>query len=103
MVNRKQKGNRMEREVKKIHEDRGWSVHKVRNLPYKHGDMFGCADLVCMCRQKVKFIAVTSKANKSRAVKALKSFKNHPASLVKEAWLYTYTDKRNTIWEVVDV
>jgi len=99
-MNRKAKGNRKELEVKKLHEKQGYSVHKVRNLPYRHGDMFGCADLICINKQRIKFIAVTTKGHKSRAIRKLLSFKNHPNFLIKEAWLYSKNPKA---WEIVNI
>ncbi len=102
-INTKAKGNKKELEVKKIHEAKGYTVEKVKKTKYDHSDFFHCADLICSSKRHIKLIAVTDKGHKSRAVKALRGFKTHPKSLVKEAWLYPYSDRRNIIWEVVNV
>lgn len=100
-MNRKSKGNKKENEVKAIHEARGYTVERVRNVPFHHGDLLGCADLICSNKKHMKLIAVTSRANRARARKALKSFTNHPPWVVKEVWYYSKGNKN--AWGIEDV
>ena len=87
-MNAKAKGNRMEIKAKKVIEMEGFTVERVRNVPFHHGDLFGCADLIGMKKDYIVFIAVTSRSNKSRAKKALANFVDHPPSVVKQVLTY---------------
>ena len=87
------KGNKFEREVKRMLEINGYSVEKQKNVRFqKTHDLFGCADLIATNKKHIRFIAVTDRHNRSRARKKLKAFTNHPKFIEKEVWYYYKTD-----------
>ena len=87
------KGNRFEREVKNTLEANGYSVEKQKNVRFqKTHDFFGAADLIATNKKHIRFIAVTSKHNISRARKKLQAFTNHPKLLIKEIHYYYKTE-----------
>lgn len=97
MVKTVQKGDRMELKAKKIMESRGFVVEKVRKSRFFKGDLFGCADLICINKDRIIFIAVTNKSNKSRSKKRLRQFSKHPCVICKEVWVYP------GVWQGFDI
>ena len=81
MKNKKAKGSRQERKIKKILESQGY-------VCLKSGSSLGIFDLICFNRKEIRFIQVKSNFCSPKEKKRIKQFKDIPINGQKEIWVF---------------
>ena len=93
MKNKKAKGSRQERKVKKILESQGY-------ICLKSGSSLGVFDLICFNRKEIRFLQVKSNFCLSKEKERIRQFRNIPINGQKEIWIFK-NYQREPIIEIV--
>jgi len=95
------KGNRREREARKILESQGWLVDRKNRSKYASPDLFGCFDLIAIKQNQTLLVQV--KSNRSDFYKARKQIagwkQTHSVTIQCQLWL----KENNKEWRIENI